>query len=358
MVVLKNTAVHFLNIFEHPLFMNIQPTKDEAERYDRQMRLWGEGNQRRIRNTVVYVDYLSDLSSELIKNLVLKGIGRLVIGLIPEAGILHFLNRNNFFHILRGEDQIHRIRQLNPHVEVMVTHASLDLERTYLNQDAVFIYHSLEGASRHQKLLFSEVAAPLNGIQSFCIEAFGDIGRITRVQERTEETDKMTGRSKHVADASSLERDTIIVEIISAELVQNDVESYDGSPSAVYLPEYTVIVGKLLSVFRDCKEISDSRIGFLADCILSAYKTLFVQRVHEKLPDYGTVQFLSSETGLPDFTVSMGVELCSVLGGIASQAVVNSVSIFETNDAYSKTKRFDRTFIDAWDQCESVVVML
>ncbi|PFH53918.1 hypothetical protein AMATHDRAFT_717 [Amanita thiersii Skay4041] len=54
-------------------------TEEEANRYDRQMRLWGIEAQQRIRNATILVVRLKGVATEAIKNLVLAGIGRLVI---------------------------------------------------------------------------------------------------------------------------------------------------------------------------------------------------------------------------------------------------------------------------------------
>ena len=54
-------------------------TEEEASRYDRQMRLWGIEAQQRMRNATILVVRLRGVATEAIKNMVLAGIGRLVI---------------------------------------------------------------------------------------------------------------------------------------------------------------------------------------------------------------------------------------------------------------------------------------
>jgi ubiquitin-like 1-activating enzyme E1 A len=49
-------------------------TAEEAAVYDRQMRLWGVEAQRRLQNSHVLISGLTQLGSELAKNLVLSGI--------------------------------------------------------------------------------------------------------------------------------------------------------------------------------------------------------------------------------------------------------------------------------------------
>ncbi|WVR06645.1 hypothetical protein IAU60_003677 [Kwoniella sp. DSM 27419] len=59
--------------------MNGQITEDEASLYDRQIRLWGVEAQNRMRSSTVLVLSLRGSAHETIKNLVLAGIGRLIV---------------------------------------------------------------------------------------------------------------------------------------------------------------------------------------------------------------------------------------------------------------------------------------
>ncbi|ORX37063.1 hypothetical protein BD324DRAFT_624649 [Kockovaella imperatae] len=54
-------------------------TEDEASLYDRQIRLWGLEAQNRMRSSTVLLLSLRSLAHETIKNLVLAGIGRLIV---------------------------------------------------------------------------------------------------------------------------------------------------------------------------------------------------------------------------------------------------------------------------------------
>lgn len=54
-------------------------TEEEANRYDRQMRLWGIEAQQRMRNATILVVRLRGVATEAVKNMVLAGIGRLIL---------------------------------------------------------------------------------------------------------------------------------------------------------------------------------------------------------------------------------------------------------------------------------------
>ena len=60
--------------------------------YDRQIRLWGLEAQNRMRNSTVLLISLKGIAHEAIKNLVLAGIGRLIVmddGLVTEEDLGH-----------------------------------------------------------------------------------------------------------------------------------------------------------------------------------------------------------------------------------------------------------------------------
>ncbi|VDL91650.1 unnamed protein product [Schistocephalus solidus] len=54
-------------------------TEEEAELYDRQIRLWGLEAQSRLKNAKILLIGVSPVASEIIKNLVLAGINTLTM---------------------------------------------------------------------------------------------------------------------------------------------------------------------------------------------------------------------------------------------------------------------------------------
>ncbi|KAH9997836.1 hypothetical protein BJV77DRAFT_981829 [Russula vinacea] len=57
----------------------VEITEDEAALYDRQIRLWGLEAQQRMRNATILVVNFRGVATETIKNIVLAGIGKLII---------------------------------------------------------------------------------------------------------------------------------------------------------------------------------------------------------------------------------------------------------------------------------------
>ncbi|KAG5646536.1 hypothetical protein DXG03_003303 [Asterophora parasitica] len=97
-------------------------TEEEASRYDRQMRLWGLEAQQRMRNATILVVRLKGTATEAIKNMVLAGIGRLIIvdneDVTEEDLGAGFLFRDEDVGKNRVEAAKPRVESLNPLVIV------------------------------------------------------------------------------------------------------------------------------------------------------------------------------------------------------------------------------------------------
>ena len=70
-------------------------SEKEIIQYDRQIRLWGLDAQKRLRGAKVCVIGLKSLGAEIVKNLVLAGIGEmsLVDNTIPDEKVVSTLKR-------------------------------------------------------------------------------------------------------------------------------------------------------------------------------------------------------------------------------------------------------------------------
>ena len=348
-----------------------QKKPEVYERYDRQIRVWGETSQHQISSTNVYIDYLSDLSSEVIKNLVLLGIGKVIIGLVPDRHhTLLPINTNNVFHILKGMNQLDRIRGLNPHVSVIVSSDLDELKNSGPHSSHfIFVYHSLSGAQEHQKVLRRMTQLSKN-IHCFCINALGDIGRILYFDladtQKTSITDHVSNQCiSH--NAGPLESEFFIVWNIVSHLVELDLAKLKtlfhrkscSKPVSLVLPSFHAVVEMiLLSLNQSFTSITDMRVPFLADCILSAYKVTTLQKLYEGQATNISVHFTEPEKSEKDNCVSLGVELCSIIGGIASQEIIKLIRGSTEIQSDPKTHVCQCIFVDAWDRCESEVKML
>jgi len=93
-------------------------SEKEIIQYDRQIRLWGLDAQKRLRGAKVCVIGLGSLGAEIVKNLVLAGIGEmtLVDNHKPAEKTLLMTSGTDF--ATRAESSLARVRELNPNVKV------------------------------------------------------------------------------------------------------------------------------------------------------------------------------------------------------------------------------------------------
>ncbi|KAG5654247.1 hypothetical protein H0H81_005490 [Sphagnurus paluster] len=107
-------------------------TEEEASRYDRQMRLWGLEAQQRMRNATILVVRLKGTATEAIKNMVLAGIGKLVIvdneEVTEEDLGAGFLFRDEDVGKNRLDAAKSRVESLNPLVTVEIIPSASVLE--------------------------------------------------------------------------------------------------------------------------------------------------------------------------------------------------------------------------------------
>lgn len=71
---------------------------DEVSLYDRQIRLWGLKAQERMRNSRILAINITGLQAEVLKNIVLAGIGHLTLmdeGVVGENELTNFLLEDN-----------------------------------------------------------------------------------------------------------------------------------------------------------------------------------------------------------------------------------------------------------------------
>ncbi|KAG8907089.1 hypothetical protein FRB99_005344 [Tulasnella sp. 403] len=97
-------------------------TEDEAALYDRQIRLWGLEAQERMRNATILVINLKGVAAETVKNIVLAGIGKLLLfdsELVSEEDLgAGFLFREEDVGKKRVDAARPNIEALNPLVSV------------------------------------------------------------------------------------------------------------------------------------------------------------------------------------------------------------------------------------------------
>lgn len=112
---------------------------DEVALYDRQIRLWGMESQARMRNSKILLINIGAVANEIVKDLVLAGIGSLTIvdaHVTSDADFgAQFFVQEGDENKNRGESALPRISQLNRHVTVeTVDKVILDLDKEFVGK--------------------------------------------------------------------------------------------------------------------------------------------------------------------------------------------------------------------------------
>ncbi|UXI18371.1 Long-chain-fatty-acid-CoA ligase 3 [Sarcoptes scabiei] len=124
-------------------------TDEEAEVYDRQIRLWGLQTQQTIRVADILVIGLDGIATEVVKNLVLTGINSITMiddKLVTKFDMLSNLFTRNQIGLKRAEACQKYVLELNPMVDVKIKDGSLkdllidaDQSKEYIKQFHVVI---------------------------------------------------------------------------------------------------------------------------------------------------------------------------------------------------------------------------
>lgn len=102
----------------------IELTEDEAELYDRQIRLWGLESQKRIRTARILISGLNGLGAEIAKNIILSGVKS--VTLLDDKSVTEldfcsqFLASHDSIGLNRAEASLFRAQALNPMVDIIV----------------------------------------------------------------------------------------------------------------------------------------------------------------------------------------------------------------------------------------------
>ncbi|KAI9573546.1 hypothetical protein HD554DRAFT_2056919 [Boletus coccyginus] len=117
--------------------IHVQITEDEAAVYDRQIRLWGLEAQQRMRNATLLIIRLRGTATEAIKNIVLAGIGKLVIADTDDVSEQDlgtgFFFRDDDVGKKKVDVAKARIESLNPLVTIQAVNHDVVQERESLD---------------------------------------------------------------------------------------------------------------------------------------------------------------------------------------------------------------------------------
>lgn len=108
----------------------VELTEQEAELYDRQIRLWGLESQKRIRTSRILIAGLNGLGAEVAKNIILSGVQS--VTLLDHRSVSEIDFCSQFFTPRdavgknRAEASLIRAQALNPMVEITIDKDNID----------------------------------------------------------------------------------------------------------------------------------------------------------------------------------------------------------------------------------------
>lgn len=106
---------------------------DELALYDRQLRVWGAEGQNRLKNSSILVIGLNGVGTEIVKNLVLAGVGSLEIqddSILTDVQLsCQFFSNEEDIGLLKLHPAESRIKELNPRVNLTINTNPLNLKK-------------------------------------------------------------------------------------------------------------------------------------------------------------------------------------------------------------------------------------
>ncbi|XP_055640872.1 SUMO-activating enzyme subunit 1 [Toxorhynchites rutilus septentrionalis] len=155
----------------------IELTEQEAELYDRQIRLWGLDSQKRLRSARILIAGINGLGAEIAKNIILSGVKS--VTLLDDQNVKEddfcsqFLAPRSSLGTNRAEASLGRAQQLNPMVELKADKGELSKKSNdyFKNFDVVCII-----AAPTLELLRIDEACREAGVKFFAADLWGMFG--------------------------------------------------------------------------------------------------------------------------------------------------------------------------------------
>jgi len=311
-----------------------QISEQEAELYDRQIRLWGLDAQKRLRSARVCVLGMSGLGCEVSKNLVLSGVKELKMvdnKLVSEQDATsQFLAPRDKLGENRAEASLQRLQQLNPMVDVTAdTAVSKDKDAGFFkNFDIVVATNCtkdelirINSICRAEKVLF--YAGDVFGFFGF---SFMDLISHEYVEEVTQQVEQ-EGDGGDGEPSSKKQKTT-----------EMETKSVKKAMTFVSLAE-TLKVDWSTELYAKRIRRMDPSFFLLQVLFNFQSETGFTPRPHEREVDLAKLKEMRDKTleklSVPVTKISddmldlLFAELspvCAIVGGVLAQEVIKAIS--------------------------------
>jgi ubiquitin-like 1-activating enzyme E1 A len=317
-------------------------TADEAEQYDRQIRLWGLEAQKRLRTSSVLVVGAGGLGAELCKNIVLAGVRRVTVldhaHLAPSDVGNRFLGNKNgenvCYHthcshlpdfpslpVQRAQQAVESLQALNPNVTVVA-----DSEPIEEKKDAFFTQFSAVcvTCSSLPALLHIDTVCRDHAVRFFCGDVWGfygyffmDLGEHEYAMEVPREV-RVHVEATETLQVEPEERTSIIRKCSFPSLQEALSINWSSRPARYFRrtpPTWFII--QALQEFRDTHSGRDpgeegDREGLTRARAAAAARL----RVDSNLIPENCYKFCRSELS----------PVCAIVGGVLGQEVIKALS--------------------------------
>lgn len=287
-------------------------TEQEAQLYDRQLRLWGVAAQQRLRDAKVLLYGFTAVQAEICKNLVLSGVNSVTIHddkLCTERdlGANFFLDEASI-GVNRAEAALSKVKALNPLVKVLATQfdtiSKVDFTQFHLCCFSGVPMHVLVQANAMARKAQTQFfAADTTGFFGFVFEDLGDVFAYEKTIENEKEGTKETKR-----------------------LVTGFVELENALQSPWKVNTSMVFIMLLvLRVFWE-KHKRNPTVDDTAEII--AIRDAQITHQTTTQPNPPNFRKLKNDSFYSTYVRQLGAELspvCAIVGGIAAQEIVRAI---------------------------------
>lgn len=302
-------------------------TEDEAELYDRQIRLWGLESQKRLHSAEVLLIGIKGLGAEVSKNLILAGIKSLTIldsGVVTEEDYCYqFLAPTDQIGKNRAVASLERAQALNPLVKV-----TADTDHVDDKDDDFFTKWSVVIAtecSQEQLIRISNVCHKAS-VKFFCSDVFGfygftfaDLQEHEFAEERTiqkQVVNKTDGKQNFVKSKITVKQSLSFQPLEYALNVDWTSEEYKKLLSSM---DSSYFIIKVLLKFRSQVHRNPQPATRIEDI-----------EVLKKLRDVELAEISVPLGKVPDqcfqSVFSQLSPVCAIVGGVLAQEVIKTVS--------------------------------
>lgn len=308
-------------------------TEEEAELYDRQIRLWGIDSQKRLRQARILLVGLSGIGVEVAKNVILAGVKSLTlmddVVVTNEDVSTNFTLTRSDVGKNRAVSALPNIQKLNPMVQVSSLTSSLADKETDFFSD--FDVVCCIGCSQDLMMKVNKICIDKNiqfiGGDSFGFYgfAFFDLGVHDYVEEIEKKVTKKSENGNAPLEPPSKKRKTetdtddstiSVKKTMTFDRLENVLKGKDDMRRSPGLYDLMKVLWKFKDEYGLLPHVnmSDDKLNYLKELIQE-----YADEKHRGKPLFNIDNVLQFSSG--EFSPS-----CAIIGGVIGQEVIKAIS--------------------------------